>query len=91
VEWNSEYDEHSQQPFVYFILSTASVIEKSESLNNFYQEITIEGYPAYLFEGKSKADRTIIIWQNSTYHFEIASRFNKSELLKMAESIAINK
>lgn len=59
--------------------------------NSIYNEINIGGYPAYLFEGKTEEDRTIILWQNSVYRFELSSRIDKSQLLKMAESVALNK
>ncbi|ATW26329.1 sigma-70 family RNA polymerase sigma factor [Candidatus Formimonas warabiya] len=59
--------------------------------NTNFMKIDIGGYPAYLFEGKTKADRTIIIWRNSVYHFELISYLDKNELLKIAESVAVNK
>lgn len=59
--------------------------------NSIYREIKIGGYPAYLFEGKTKEDRTMLLWQNSTYHFKLISYIDKNELLKMAESVAVNK
>lgn len=58
--------------------------------NSVYSEIKVGGYPGDLLEGKTESDRTIIIWQNNTYHFKLISYIDKNELLKIAESVAVN-
>ena len=55
-----------------------------------YSEITIDGYKASLFTGKTSKDNTVLVWRNKTNSFTLISTINKDELLKIAENIKIS-
>ncbi|MDF2632126.1 MAG: hypothetical protein K0Q85_722 [Caproiciproducens sp.] len=55
-----------------------------------YSEITINGYKASLFAGKTSKDDTILVWRNKTNSFTLISPISKDELLKIAENIKIS-
>jgi len=55
-----------------------------------YSELTINGYKASLFAGKTSKDNTVLVWRNKTNSFTLISTIDKDELLKIAENIKIS-
>lgn len=62
-----------------------------DSKHTVYKEILINGQKASLFAAKSKNDKTFIVWKNSKISLMLCSTINQDELIKMAESIIIEK
>ena len=56
-----------------------------------YKEITLNGQKAFLFAAKTPNDNTYILWQSGKISFEIKAPISQQELIKMAESVKLEK
>lgn len=53
-----------------------------------YQHIKINGYDAHLFTATSPDERSYLLWDDGTYHFNLTSSIQVAELIRMAESVS---
>lgn len=56
--------------------------------NTEYKEVDINGNIAYLFEGHSKDDYNVLLWQADGVVFELTSRISSDELIRIGCSLS---